>query len=122
MDSGCYQLKIEIRENISLKIGALGVCRFAKGNYVYTGSAMKNLSRRVARHKSQEKKLRWHIDYLLAHCSVGLVKVEIYPSEKKEECFYNQNLLKSGAKAVISKFGSSDCKTCPSHLLKVLSF
>lgn len=122
MDSGCYQLKIEIKENIILKVGALGVCSFEKGIYVYTGSAMKNLSKRVARHKSKEKKLHWHIDYLLAHPSVKLVKAEIYPSDKKEECYFNQKLLKNGAKAVVPKFGSSDCKTCPSHLLKVVSF
>lgn len=119
MDSGCYQLKIEIAENISLKIGALGICSFEKGIYVYTGSAMKNLSKRVARHKRTEKKLHWHIDHLLAHPSVEIIKVEIHPSELKEECFHNQKLLDSGAKTIVSKFGSSDCKTCPAHFLKI---
>lgn len=119
MDSGCYQLKIEITKNIGLKIGALGVCRFAKGNYVYTGSAMKNLSKRVARHRRKEKKMHWHIDYLLAHPAVKLAETVVFPSENREECLRNQQLMNEGAESVILKFGSSDCKICPSHLLKI---
>ncbi|HQU85032.1 MAG TPA: GIY-YIG nuclease family protein [Pyrinomonadaceae bacterium] len=119
MDSGCYQLKIRINEDVSIEIGALGVCEFEQGNYVYTGSAMRNLSKRIARHKRKDKQLHWHIDYLLAHPSVELNDVVSYISDQKEECFYNRKLLESGAKAVVAKFGSSDCKTCPAHLLKI---
>lgn len=119
MDSGCYQLKLEIKENMSLKIGALGICSFEKGNYVYTGSAMKNLSKRVARHRRKEKKLHWHIDYLLVHSAVELSETVVFPSENREECIRNQELINEGAEAVILKFGASDCKICPSHLLKI---
>lgn len=119
MDSGCYQLKIRINEDISLAIGALGVCSFPKGNYVYTGSAMRSLSKRIARHKRKNKRLHWHIDYLLAHPSVQINDVVSYISARKEECFYNRKLLDNGAKALIAKFGSTDCKTCPAHFLKV---
>jgi len=79
IDSGCYQLKIKIKQNISLQIGALGVCNFPKGDYVYTGSAMRNLTQRVARHRRKNKKLHWHIDYLLTHPEVELVDVISYP-------------------------------------------
>ncbi|HRH43709.1 MAG TPA: GIY-YIG nuclease family protein [Pyrinomonadaceae bacterium] len=119
MNSGCYQLKIEIKKDLTLKIGALGICHFKKGNYVYTGSAMKNLSQRIARHQSTDKKLHWHIDYLLANSEVELKKVVSYPSEIKEECQYNQRLISKGAEALILGFGSSDCKICPSHLVKI---
>jgi Uri superfamily endonuclease len=119
IDSGCYQLKIKIKQNISLKIGALGICSFPKGEYVYTGSAMRNLSKRIARHQSKEKKLHWHIDYLLAHSEVELVEVVSYPSEIKEECFYNQILINKKAEVPVKGFGSSDCKNCPAHLLKI---
>jgi len=119
MDSGCYQLEIKIKENIALGIGALGLCAFERGIYVYTGSAMKNLGKRVARHRRKNKKIRWHIDYLLAHPSVELADVKIYPSEIKEECLYNQKKLHEGAKVPVAKFGSSDCRQCPSHLLKI---
>ena len=119
IDSGCYQLKIKIKQNISLKIGALGKRSFPKGDYVYTGSAMKNLSKRIARHQSKEKKLHWHIDYLLAHPKVELVEVVSYPSEIREECRYNQIMIKKKAEIPVLGFGSSDCKKCPSHLLKI---
>lgn len=119
LDSGCYQLKVKIKQNISLKIGALGICNFPKGDYVYTGSAMKNLSQRIARHQRKEKKLRWHIDYLLSHSEVELVEVAVFPSEIKEECFYNQKLINKKAEVPVKGFGSSDCKKCPSHLVKI---
>lgn len=119
MDSGCYQLQIKIKESIALEIGALGLCAFERGIYVYTGSAMKNLGKRVARHRRKNKKIRWHIDYLLVHPSVELADVKIYPSEIREECLYNQKLLHEGAKVSAAKFGSSDCRACPSHLLKI---
>lgn len=118
-DSGCYQLKIKIKQNITLKIGALGECGFPKGDYIYTGSAMKNLGKRIARHRRKDKKLWWHIDYLLAHPAVELSEIGVYPSEIKEECRYNQILLNEKAEVPVLGFGSSDCKICPSHLLKI---
>lgn len=117
MNSGCYQLKIKIKQNITLKIGALGLCSFPKGDYIYTGSAMKNLKARIARHRRKEKKLRWHIDYLLNHPEVELLEVAVYPSAIKEECRYNQLLFNEKAEVPVKGFGSSDCKNCPSHLL-----
>lgn len=119
MDSGCYRLKITIKKDISLKIGALGVCHFKRGKYVYTGSAMRNLNKRIERHQSKDKKLHWHIDYLLANSNVEISGVAVYPSATKEECKYNQLLIGKGAETAIVGFGSSDCKICPSHLLKI---
>jgi Uri superfamily endonuclease len=118
-NSGCYQLKIKVTQNITLQIGALGLCSFPQGDYIYTGSAMKNLAARIARHHRKEKKLRWHIDYLLAHPAVKLAEVVSYPSEIKEECFYNQRLLNEKAEVPVLGFGSSDCKNCPAHLVKL---
>ena len=77
LDSGCYQLKIKIKQNITQTIGALGECSFPKGDYIYTGSAMKNLKSRIARHRRKDKKLRWHIDYLLNHPEVELLEVAV---------------------------------------------
>ncbi len=37
---------------------------FEKGYYVYVGSALGTLSRRVHRHELKNKKLHWHIDYI----------------------------------------------------------
>lgn len=118
-DAGCYQLKIEIESDLTLEVGALGMRFFARGLYVYTGSAMVNLRRRVARHRRREKKRHWHIDYLLADPRVRLVEVYLYPSSVKEECLYNRLLLDGGAEAPVPRFGSSDCADCPAHLLKI---
>jgi Uri superfamily endonuclease len=122
MNSGCYQIRIKVSKNISLNIGALGLCSFHKGYYIYTGSALKNLYQRVDRHKRINKKMHWHIDYLLAHPSVQLIDVITHPSEIREECFYNQQLINQGAEVPVKGFGSSDCKVCLSHLLKVEKF
>lgn len=118
-DSGCYQLKIRIKSELEIEIGALGKCRFEKGEYVYTGSAMKNLEKRVARHRRKDKKTHWHIDYLLAHAQVELSEALCHPSASREECLYNQQLLIAGAKVPVKGFGSSDCRICPSHLVRI---
>ena len=41
---------------------------FKKGCYGYMGSALNGLEQRVRRHLSTQKKLHWHVDYLLASC------------------------------------------------------
>ena len=66
MDGGIYALLI-MMERRRIKIGSLGNIEFKKGYYVYIGSSQKNLNRRIERHYRKEKKLRWHIDYLLQY-------------------------------------------------------
>lgn len=97
------------------------MCSFPKGDYIYTGSAMKNLDKRIALHRRKDTNLRWHIDYLLAHADVELPEIVVYPSEIKEECDYNQLLLNEKAEVPVLGFGSSDCKNCPSHLLRIMT-
>ena len=121
MDSGCYQLMIQISSAIELQIGSLGLVHFEAGKYVYTGSAMKNLAKRIARHESSEKKLRWHIDYLLAHDRVELIGVRRHFSTQREECLYNTKLINKGASVPVRGFGSSDCRKCDAHLLRIPS-
>ena len=118
-DTGCYQLIIEIESDVIMEIGALGECFFTRGRYVYTGSAMKNLRRRVARHLRREKKRHWHIDHLLADPRAAIIETYLYPSSDRQECLYNRLLLDLGAAAPVPRFGSSDCADCPAHLLKI---
>ncbi len=66
----CYLLLIEVEEELLLTIGKLGTFRFKPGFYLYVGSARKNLPARINRHLSQNKKLHWHIDYLLTQRKV----------------------------------------------------
>ena len=47
-EPGTYQLVLFLPEDITLQVGALGVFRFPAGRYVYTGSALGGLRRRLA--------------------------------------------------------------------------
>ncbi len=115
--SGSYILIIEIREKCEISIGKLGIIAFQAGYYAYIGSAMNfQLYNRVHRHikpKSQ-KKMHWHIDYLLAHDFSRIVKILLFPSHKREECCISHEFHRNYP-IFIPKFGSSDCE-CPSHL------
>ena len=63
---GTYCLIISLKKNEKLDIGHLHQdYKFKKGYYVYIGSAMNSLVARINRHLSDDKKMHWHIDYLL---------------------------------------------------------
>ena len=106
-----YQLLIEVSEPVAIEVGRLGRCHFAAGRYIYTGSAKRNFEARVARHLRKDKKLHWHIDYLLTQAMVSVVAVRRY---SEEECDINHR--QPGA-IPLSGFGASDCREhCGSHL------
>lgn len=120
LNSGAYQIKFHIKTDKIIQIGKYGAFLFESGEYVYTGSAMKNLRQRVARHWRKEKVLRWHIDYILNDIECEIKSIELYYSELKQECKLNQSLIESGCYRVwVDGLGSSDCRDCPSHLLKL---
>ncbi|MBX7077445.1 MAG: GIY-YIG nuclease family protein [Methanobacteriaceae archaeon] len=111
---GTYNLIICQKENINIKVGAIGNdIKFPKGYYVYTGSAMNSLTARIKRHLRKEKKLHWHIDYLLKNDNNYIKEVLFTISDKRVECELAQ--LISDKRETIDNFGSSDCK-CNSHL------
>lgn len=84
---------------------------FDKGHYVYVGSAMNSLEARLNRHLSDEKKIHWHVDYLLKQTEITDI---IYnESTRKIECELSQYL--STKTDGIKDFGCSDCD-CESHL------
>lgn len=111
-DKGVYILIIKNEEDKEIQIGNLGKVKFQKGYYCYVGSAMKNLSQRIARHRRKNKNLHWHIDYLLQNSKI-LKSIEIRTIDKIE-CDVSYHLDKI-AETRIDKFGSSDCN-CNSHL------
>lgn len=111
---GTYNLIICQKENINIKVGTIGNdIKFPKGYYVYTGSAMNSLTARIKRHLRKEKKLHWHIDYLLKNDNNYIKEVLFTISDKRVECELAQ--LISDKRKTIDNFGSSDCK-CNSHL------
>ncbi len=116
--NGIYCLIIRVEKNISLKIGALGVIDFKQSYYAYIGSAQNNLEKRIERHLSKTKKIRWHIDYLLSYPAVKIEKVLYKEAGKQEECRTASLLSKTaeGRKG----FGCSDCR-CLSHLFRIRS-
>lgn len=113
---GAYCLMIEVPEERKIVVGSLGSHRYQRGVYAYVGSALAGVEQRVGRHKSQKKRLRWHIDYLLANADI-LATVAI-PGERREvECGIAQALQRcEGASIPVPGFGASDCR-CESHLL-----
>ena len=112
-DRGAYLLILRLRRRRSVTVGKLGRFRFESGFYVYIGSAMANLSARVARHVRKRKQLHWHVDYLRQ------VADEVVPlpvrASRRLECLIATEfgaLLDLGP----TGFGSADCN-CRTHLL-----
>ena len=95
------------------RVGALGSIRFRPGTYVYVGSAQRNLEKRMQRHLKQDKKLFWHIDYMLSCGDARVEAVFVKQAGKDAECAFAYE-LDAQSKGVLG-FGCSDC-TCRSHL------
>lgn len=114
---GVYILILEITEDTKIKIGVLGEVIFTSGTYIYVGSGQKNVEKRITRHFRKDKKIKWHIDYLLSSSECKILEGVVYPLSKKYECKISSLALKLGGEP-IKKFGSSDCR-CISHLFKI---
>lgn len=106
-----YQLKIHLGKPVRLTIGKLGTYDFPAGDYTYTGSALRNMEARISRHLSRDKKLKWHIDYLLAAAEARITEVIRH---SVPECTVNQS---TPGISLVPHFGASDCRAgCGSHL------
>lgn len=114
LNKGIYCLVIKLNHGRSIQVGRLGAFPFTPGFYVYVGSAQNNLAQRIERHLRSEKKVHWHIDYLLQYGKV--VYFRMLTGKKQEECALSRKLEKrKGATTPVKGFGSSDC-SCTSHL------
>jgi len=113
-DRGIYLLLIFKSVGEEIRIGALGNIKFDAGYYVYVGSAQRNLRRRIERHFRKEKKIKWHIDYLLSHAKIlDFIAID-YPKSYEEKI-----AIKLGERySYIPNFGSSDTRA-KSHLFKI---
>lgn len=111
-DRGSYLLLVKMAKKRTIQAGRLSETVFAAGYYVYVGSAMSELSSRLARHRRKTKNPHWHIDYLTAEAS-HILPIPIR-SSKRQECEIAEalsSIIKSGP----TGFGSSDCE-CGTHL------
>ncbi|MEM1537883.1 MAG: GIY-YIG nuclease family protein [Candidatus Nezhaarchaeales archaeon] len=117
---GTYTLIIKLNTETPITVGKLGNYTFKKGFYAYTGSALGlkgfNLVNRLSRHLREAKRLKWHIDYLLASPYAKIVAIVYALNEVKLECLVARALQQlSYVEALVKKFGSTDCK-CNTHL------
>ena len=118
---GIYTIILRLENRTKCKIGALGLYRFPRGIYLYTGSACgtgsTSIEGRMRRHEGKRRRNYWHIDYLLGTGSWAIIAFVYSTTEKSFECKANALIRESTqASFPVKGFGSSDCR-CPSHLL-----
>jgi sugar fermentation stimulation protein A len=111
-DRGSYLLVIELNRRTRLRPGGLPAGIFPRGYYLYVGSAMANLSQRLARHQRRDKNPHWHIDYLTA-TAARIIPLPVRSSQRLECAIADacSVVLEPGPPG----FGSSDCH-CATHL------
>ena len=117
--AGSYLLCLHITEPLAVLRPAPGG-DIPPGWHLYAGSAKGpgGMAARVGRHLRKDKPQRWHIDALTL--AADALYALPFPAEAHEmsECTIIARLLQSGAFSVpVAGFGSSDCRTCPAHLL-----
>ncbi|WP_254765762.1 GIY-YIG nuclease family protein [Salinilacihabitans rarus] len=115
-DGGTYVLAIELAEDATVEVGALGERAFARGTYAYVGSAFgPGGFSRVDRHRELARGERdarhWHVDYLLGAPEATLAHAVLFPDEDRE-C----DLAATLPGDPVPDFGASDCD-CEAHLL-----
>ena len=109
--NGTYTLLINLSRPRNISFGRIRNYRFKAGYYAYVGSALNGLKQRIGRHLRKEKRLHWHIDYLLQHAAIyGVICAE---TAGRQECRIAGELRES--LVVVPGFGSSDCR-CLTHL------
>ena len=111
LDSGIYLLIVNLTQPTNVIVTSGKTFALSPGYYGYIGSALNGLKKRIERHLSENKKLHWHIDYLLQIATIqSVISVE---SNMSIECLIAQDLTKKYQ--YVRGFGCSDCK-CKSHL------
>jgi Uri superfamily endonuclease len=110
---GTYCLIIYCNIYTSVNVGKLGEIKFLPGYYIYIGSALNNMDKRIKRHMDMKKKIFWHIDYLTSNKDFKPYGAYVINDKKRMECRKADEFQKELQS--IPGFGSSDCR-CGSHL------
>lgn len=116
---GAYVLFIQIANSLEVALRGRAFV-LEPGFYAYCGSARGpgGLKARIERHRRTDKKVHWHIDQVTTRAPV----IAVGTSASLSECALAASLLKeTGCAIPVPGFGSSDCKTCQSHFLKLES-
>ncbi len=139
---GTYLLLMKWDEDLPLS-GRFRGHTLPPGHYLYAGSARGpgGLRARLSRHLKRRKKIRWHVDQLTTRsgfiCALPFPDApepahklqsgaehqpEPVPPPEPEsntsECQLASLLLNAGFSHPLPGFGSSDCSSCNSHLLR----
>lgn len=117
MDKGVYLLVLHLPAARQMNVGALGQRAFPAGWYLYVGSAHGpgGLRARLRRHRTVQKAVRWHVDYLRA--VAGWAEAWVAPLPPAWECEWARRLVQLPRTRIpVPRFGASDCR-CASHLL-----
>lgn len=113
-DRGAYLVVLRLDRPTTIATGALGDVAYRRGYYLYIGSAQRNLTARLARHRRPGRRRKhWHIDYLRETCTVVDSYAIREPWRREVEIVRRLRPLADGA---VPGFGSSDSPE-PSHLL-----
>ncbi|MDR3439432.1 DUF123 domain-containing protein [Telmatospirillum sp.] len=110
---GAYVLLITLAGDTEIHLARQPAKTLAAGRYLYCGSARGpgGLRARIARHLRRDKTVRWHVDQLT---STGqALGAWVFPDG--DECALTACL--ANFPVPIPGFGSSDCRSCRSHLL-----
>jgi len=116
--SGTYILILEATHPTEeIRIGRFGKMKIEKGFYIYVGSAfgVGGLQSRIKRQLQIPRKKHWHIDYLRS--ATHLKEAWFSYDEQRRECEWATVFSQlADFYQPMKGFGSSDCKTCSSHL------
>jgi len=102
---GSYFLVIRLDEGKRIRTKGRSF-ELRPGYYVYVGSAMNSLEKRVERHFRREKKMHWHIDFLLAEAK--LLRAYLIPSEERLEEALSAEVSRVGEP--VEGFGAGDVR------------
>ncbi len=113
---GTYALVLYLDETQRFVVGGTGDQSFPAGNYVYVGSALGGLWQRVGRHMRQDRRTRWHIDYLLDH--MALQEIWYAVGDERRECSWARALAAAPGAEPWGRLGASDCR-CATHVFRI---
>ncbi len=115
--AGAYCLILHLPVPVAVALPRRPAEMIKPGWYLYFGSAYGpgGLRARVARHFRSDKRLRWHIDDL----TMAADHLTALAVPGARECALRAEFAGHlSTTAPHPGFGSSDCRICPSHLLK----
>ena len=114
---GAYLLILSLEGSTTLPPRFDGLV-LTEGLYVYAGSARGpgGIRARCRRHLSRSHVRHWHVDWLTSVAAD--IQVAVFPGGT--ECALVRTLSqRQGARFPVPGFGSSDCRRCEAHLLKL---